>query len=631
LDGSVQSAVLRLLLVAICATACVKRPPPDPLATVVWDDTPLDWSTPVPATPVGGLAESGYIGSAGCEPCHAKLSASYARHSMARSGLRPLATLDAKWLARIFDTGAKTPIRHAKGGYSYRPLRQGARYYIEETLLGADGQPVRSWSQPITHSLSAGSYGLSFYSRQGKRLYHAPIDYFARIDRWDLDPAASGGNPRFSNSIGSFCISCHSDYPLRIAGSDDAFLDPLPAGVGCERCHGPGAKHAETTLREDIVNPARLPPPRRLDVCTQCHQSSGSELRADRHDFSYRPGEPMGAYRVNFVAEPVEPDRFRLLAHSERMVRSACFRASAGKLGCTSCHDPHKSSFDQPPAWWDGKCLACHKDAGHTCSDGKTERCAGCHMRAGPPSDVPLVTVTDHFIQKRPPPIRPGAAGKPRSLVAWHTLLGESLAGDDLLAIEAVALGKAGFTDEAMRLVPRALATRPRAPQIYEWLGSRYDKLGQKDNVRRARAQVVRIDRNSHQLLSYALAMLDAGTADAAEQAMQAIDRLLTIDPDDPSALEVKGMLLFRRGQTAAAEPLLRRAAQLGPMAARSHVALAALALRAGRQAEATSELEAARRIEPRDRWILEKLHAPADAGEPRITAATNWLPPEWR
>src|SRR5581483_5597750 len=272
-----------------------------------WPTAPLDWTRPLPVTPDGGLAEPGYVGSAACQPCHKKLFASYAKHSMASSGLRPLESLDARLLARIFDAGTATPVLHPRSGLRYRPLRKNGRYFIEELLLADDGTTLRSWAEPVTHSLSAGSYGLSFYFRKGERFYQFPIDYYARLGRWDLDPGASGGNFRFGRALDAFCISCHSDHPRRLAGSDEVFLGALPAGIGCERCHGPGARHLASLKREDIINPARLPPLRQLDVCTQCHLQERSQPRAGRHEFSFRPGEPLDAFRVNFVAETPEP------------------------------------------------------------------------------------------------------------------------------------------------------------------------------------------------------------------------------------------------------------------------------------------------------------------------------------
>ena len=42
-------------------------------------------------------------------------------------------------------------------------------------------------------------------------------------------------------------------------------------GVGCEACHGPGARHAETKARVDVVHPVKRSPEEALAVCGQCH------------------------------------------------------------------------------------------------------------------------------------------------------------------------------------------------------------------------------------------------------------------------------------------------------------------------------------------------------------------------
>jgi Flp pilus assembly protein TadD len=638
------------------ATSSSRALAPDPFAAVRWDDTPIDWTRAVPATPPGGLAEAGYVGSEACKPCHEALYGSFARHSMARSGLRPLASLDQKWLATIFDAAASQSIVSAHGDLSYRPYREGGKYFVEERMLAPDGKEVQSWVEPLTFALSAGSYGMAFYFRKGSRIYQAPIDYYAMRARWDMDPGAAEGNPRFSKSLDSFCISCHSDYPRRRVDVDDVFFDPMPRGIGCERCHGPGEKHVKSLLPGDIVNPAHLSSTRQLDVCAQCHQSSLATLRADRDEFSYRPGTPLDSFRVNYLGEPPEPDRFELLAHPERMVRSACFRGSGGKLTCTSCHDPHRSSFEQPAAWWDAKCDACHHD--HPCTEqpavraAQNDHCINCHMRRGSPPNLPLVTVTDHWIQRRPPPSRPEHA-HPQRLVAWSTVIGDPVSGDDLLAVRAVAEGRAdpSFAHDAARLTASALDRRPHVPRLYRGLASHFERLGEPQNAARAYAALLRFDPDERAaLFGYATAMQAAGSPGGDAEAMRAIDRLLALDPDDPGALEMKATSLFRNGKIDEAAPLFARAAAAGTTTAPSHVALAALALRAGRSKEAVAELEAARCIEPGDPWILSKLSdAYAAANDVARaaelaraqtyfhtqsrgpTSATRWLPAEWR
>lgn len=624
-------------------------PPPTPtaptLATVRFDSTPLDWSRPLPA---GTVAEAGYAGSAACQHCHAELYASFSRHSMARSGLRQIATLDRRWLARIFD-GAPA-VRHAPSGFSYRPLRRGERYFIEERVDDADGHRVQSQLRPLTHALSAGSYGMAFYFRSGGRLYQAPLDYYAAAARWDLDPGLVGGNPRFSKPLRTFCISCHADYPLRRAGTDQSFVDPLPTGIGCERCHGPGARHAATQRKSDIVNPARLPAARQLDVCAQCHLSSHQQLRAGRGEFDFRPGGVLDEVRVNFVAATPAPERLELLAHSERLLRSECWRRSDGKMTCTTCHDPHRSSFEQPASWWDGKCQSCHQQkrcsADAATRAQKGDHCARCHMRAGPPWNPTLVTTTDHWIQRRPPPLDTSRP-PPAPLIPWSALLGEARRGDDLPALATLALAEAGRADEAETRAVSIVDSAPRVPEFYDWLALRFMRAGRPASAIGAWSAALRLaPDNRGALLGFARATLDSPSGSG--PAMQALERLIALDPDDADALETAGVYLFRAGRVAEAMQRFARAAECGPSAAAPHVALAVMAERAGRADEAVRELEAARAIEPADAWILDKLaaaytHDAAHAeeiarakkyfldGKRGVTAATAWLPPAYR
>jgi hypothetical protein len=639
---------------AASSTASSSTPlgPGDPLAAIPLDGAAIDWSRPVPVTPAGGLAEPGYVGSEACKDCHKDVYASYARHSMARTGPRPLASVDPKLLARIFDTTAGQPVVHERSGFSYRAFRKGGEYFVEELVLGDDGARVDSWIQKLDYAYSAGSYGMAFYFRQGNRLYQIPIDYYPKAERWGIDPAAAENNPRFSKSLGAFCVSCHADYPRRPAGTDEVLLDPIATGVGCERCHGPGQKHVASLRAADIVDPARLPLARQLDVCTQCHESSESILRAGRGEFSYRPGEPLSAYRVNFVGEPPEPDRFILLAHPERMVRSACWKGSAGKLVCTSCHDPHKSSFEQPATWWDEKCNACHHD--RPCTEtpqaraAQSDHCVTCHMRSGPPSSPTLVTITDHWIQKRPPPIRPGV-DRPARLRSWPDLVGEPTMGD-LTAVEALAYASAGRDEDADRIAARVTGEGLRMPRFYDLVARHFEQADQPADAVRALRTLLSLDPDARgPLLRYARLMASHG-ADGTPEALHALDRVLAIDPGDPEALERKATLVLLDGRVDEAKPLFARAADAGPASGAAHVALSVLADKDGRAADAVAELEKARRIAPDDAWILDRLHdAYAKSGDAKRAAeldrarryftkrervrtdATRWLPPAWR
>ncbi|HEX7703667.1 MAG TPA: tetratricopeptide repeat protein, partial [Kofleriaceae bacterium] len=547
------------VVLAICLIACGDKREPhhdppapahiDPLDALHWDAAALDWTKPI-AQHARDL--SGFAGSAACQPCHAKIFASYQRHSMARTGMRPIASVDQAWIAKIFD--AATPVTHQRSGFNYTPVRRGKAYFVTETLLAKSGAAVASWDEPITHLFSAGSYGLAFYSERGGRLIHLPIDYYAKAARWDLDPMAFGGNPRIGVALDTYCISCHSDEPAR------RFSDPLPNGIGCERCHGPSKQHVTSLRPEDTVGPKQqLTARRQLEVCAQCHQSTFPVLRDGRDHFDFRPGEALDAMRVNFLADPAEQDRVKLLDHAERLVRSACWLGARDKLTCTTCHDPHTSSLDKDAAWWDGKCMQCHDRA--ACTDTKAHRdaagdhCTACHMRSGTTSNVPLVSVTDHWIQKRPPPIAPGPTQPPHSLVAWSMHVGEPVAD---AGASALAHADAGLTDEATRL---AIAAKPSAP-IYDLLATAYLARHHEREAGLAYRAALRLDPDdTDALFGYARVMLDQHQAG---EARHAFDRMLQLDPDDIAALETLGIDLYRGGDRAHASELFHRAAATG-------------------------------------------------------------------
>ncbi|MBV8762533.1 MAG: hypothetical protein JO257_34935 [Deltaproteobacteria bacterium] len=590
-------------------------PPPAAAASV-------DWSRPVPTSPPGGAREAGYVGAAECTPCHAKLSASYAHHGMARTGLRRLEDLDKAWLTTLFDGAA--PVRI--GDLSYRARRDGTHYAIEETR--PDGQ---TWVVPITHALGSGDSGLSFYTRVGDRFYQIPLDWFPERKTWGIDPGFTKTNLRFFVHLDATCIACHTDPPKRSLTADRVFFEPTPAGVGCERCHGPGATHVATQKREDIINPAKLTALQQIEVCAQCHQDNGSVYLPGKDVFGYRPGDPLDGFRRNYVRDPAEPDRVSLLEHPDRMTRSACFLKSAGKLTCTTCHDPHTSSRGQTAAHWRDRCNSCHAKQG--CTEKPAVRakngddCVACHMRRGPTADIPSVDIVDHWIQTRPPPVRPGRAGPPDHIVTWAAHLGASEPTDEAAGTLAIAYDLAGRGSDADRTADAAIAAGTHVPEVYELAAA---NLGAHHRTADAIAMLARAlafapDR-WRTLHDYALTCLDGHQPAEAEHAL---DRMIALDPNDQRALEVKGMILVLEGRRAEARPILERAANAGPAGGAAHVALAALALAAHDREGARRELEAARNIEPRDPWVLDHLGVAHESLPP--TRVSGWLPPDLR
>ncbi|MDD3310760.1 multiheme c-type cytochrome [Pseudodesulfovibrio sp.] len=73
----------------------------------------------------------------------------------------------------------------------------------------------------------------------------------------------------------SKCGMCHltgcNPYEKR-------FTEP---GVGCEACHGPGKRHAESEAPSDITTPGRDGSPA-LDTCRRCHNDRNNHAEAIR-------------------------------------------------------------------------------------------------------------------------------------------------------------------------------------------------------------------------------------------------------------------------------------------------------------------------------------------------------------
>jgi Flp pilus assembly protein TadD len=102
-------------------------------------------------------------------------------------------------------------------------------------------------------------------------------------------------------------------------------------------------------------------------------------------------------------------DRFIMASHADRMTRSECFRLSA-KLTCITCHNPHLPVHTVPEKHYADACRGCHTSTTmptHPQAQGKaiamaTANCIPCHMPKSGTTDIPHVTVTDHFIRKAP-------------------------------------------------------------------------------------------------------------------------------------------------------------------------------------------------------------------------------------
>jgi tetratricopeptide (TPR) repeat protein len=365
---------------------------------------------------------SGFVGSEGCM-CHADLYRSYQKVAMARSFYKPTRE------NVIESYSAKNTFFHAKSGYYYEMSERGAKFYQKRYQRNAEGRPVRVHEEEITYILGSGNHARSYLRHHSDgRITELPISWYSQEKRWGMSPGYDfQRHPDFSREIIHDCVFCHNSYPRLIpetASNEKFFPFELSLGIGCERCHGPGAEHialvqasaSREAIRKAIFHPGRATKQLQRDLCYQCHFVSGTQFakdrifKPDRNVFSYRPGKPLWSAIINLdYADKDRPtDEFKILHQGYRLEQSACFQMSRGEMTCTSCHNPHKVVEPENRAsYFRSKCLQCHKQDSckeiHVTRQQKKDDCTACHMWKRRPEDAVHTIFTDHKIQRIKP------------------------------------------------------------------------------------------------------------------------------------------------------------------------------------------------------------------------------------
>jgi Flp pilus assembly protein TadD len=511
-----------------------------------------------------------YVGDAVCARCHREIAEAYRGHPMGRS------------LAPVGGAEDGPPIGPAAGlpfeakGVRYDIERRDGRLVHKATRRDEHGSVLSEVQAEVRYALGSGTRGISYLIDRDGFLFQSPIAWFAQQRRWDISPGYGGPNPRpnFERAIQRECLFCHTSQVRSVSGTLNRYEPPIFEGhaIGCERCHGPGALHANrggASAEPDltIVNPARLAPALRESVCQQCHLQGWFRFPRAGHDsFDFRPGLPLHRFLAVFVREEGNPDKLELIGQVEQLESSGCFRASGGELGCVSCHDPHRLP---PPAakaqYYRGRCLQCHERRGCALpaaerrSRGPGEDCIACHMPRPAVEVVPHTVTTDHRI--------PRVAGTPAPRLAVPRM-GPGLPGEvipreyhwDLMTVEerrdaardrGVALEMAAQTLGAAPRLARLAAARA-VPLLEAAVRDRPDDL-------RARES-----------LAYALGMLDR-----LAEARHAYEQVLRVDPHRESTLPYLARALSALRQPNLAGAALREAIAVNPWRSDYRLALA--------------------------------------------------------
>lgn len=549
--------------------------------------------------PVGAASDSGkYVDPSVCATCHAAIADSFAKTGMARSFQR----LQAQNAVEDFGK----PFYHAASDTYLEMIERGGKYYQRRWQIGFDGRETNIDEKLVDFVIGSGDHVRTYVHRTDHNtLQQLPLSWYSeKGGYWAMSPGYDRPDYMGSVRVVNYpCMFCHNAYPKIPKGSEEAdavpeFLDPLPEGIDCQRCHGPGQQHVETGGRAAIVNPKRLSPERELEVCMQCHlQTTALSLphsiqRLDSGPFSYIPGQPMASFRLTFDRAGGEGDRFEIAHTAYRMRESQCFLQGGGKLRCTTCHDPHTAVAPD----YNRICRDCHTAAHNANAD-----CISCHMPKRRTDDVVHAVMTDHLIQRRPPPdlladkveVQETAATVYRGEVFPYY----PQAPGALYAALAQVHDGSNLQNGIPRLASLLEQYRPPEAGFYTALGNAYRSAGQlakalpwfEDAVNHAPASTI-VQRN------LGSAQMEMGQLATAEITLR---RVTVLVPGDAQAWSMLGQVLYREGKNQEGKAAFVRAIALDPEEPDVRSSFATFLLKEGDPAGAETEIREAIRIRP--------------------------------
>jgi hypothetical protein len=547
------------------------------------------------ASDKGGNPEmtSGYVGSRVCSGCHREIYRSYSQTDMGRSIREPAASL----LERI---PAPITVSDPNSKRQFEVSVQDGKLFQAEVLKNGDGKETFRDNHKIDWIIGSGANGFGAIFRRESYLFEAPLSFYSKTNSWALSPGYEFANYGFSRPILPGCIACHSGQPQAVPGGNGLFREPPfeELAVGCENCHGPGEAHLSEMVMSErhstesrrIVNPGKLSPWLADNICMSCHQTGDARVLQQGKTYrDFLPGVPLDRTLAILMVPPSRdnPLQSDLLEHYFSMTLSKCYRNSAGRLGCITCHDPHvQASSADAPAFFRSKCLSCHTEK--SCAvpvavrNRKTppDDCAGCHM---PKRDIKVIShsaLTNHRIVRdsgEPFPDVPASHQTP-GLIHLSAVPGQKNSVAPIILLEAYE---------------QIVASHPEYRQRYWDLARQLEKL-HSENIAVLKA-----------LADWAT---QQKTAQAGEKAVGYLNLAIQRGDTDPADYEELAKLMMEQGDTAKALAVLQRGLAVMPYDAEFYRLLGKGYLALKRNSEAQEILRKGSQIFPQDTGLRELL-----------------------
>jgi DmsE family decaheme c-type cytochrome len=232
-------------------------------------------------------------------------------------------------------------------------------------------------------------------------------------------PAAPAQQSAGAGYIGdATCLGCHDEQKKGYAGTMHARSDHprAPAAkLGCESCHGPGAKHVEETDNPALIRAfLKIPPREASETCLTCH-------RRDQHvlwESSAHDARNLSCVTCHSI-HAFKSEHAQLKTTTELQTCGTCHRdkiakldrsghmpVREGKMQCSTCHNPHGSTNVRMLRKGDSiaeTCTSCHADkrGPYLWEHAPTrDGCVTCHDPHGSSNERMLVAKPPIFCQR---------------------------------------------------------------------------------------------------------------------------------------------------------------------------------------------------------------------------------------
>jgi len=549
------------------------------------------------------LAPAAHAQVSVCAACHAEIAASFRKTGMGRSFYAMRAEAE---------TFPEKPYYHEASDSYFAMFERGGRVFQRRWQRGFDGKETNIEEKQVDFVLGSGNHAKTWLHLTTRgTLQQLPLGWYAEKGGYfAMNPGYDRPDyPGSTRAISYECMSCHNSYPKipaanREEGAEAKYLAPIPEGIDCQRCHGPGQEHAASSGKAAIVNPAHLAPERELEICMQCHLETTSRLlphsiqKHGRAPLSYVAGQPLAEFEVTFDRAGAKNRGVEVAGGAYRLRQSQCLLKSQGKLRCTTCHNPHDIPRGEAAlAQYNQVCAKCHGGA-HRAG----ENCVGCHMPKTRTDDAVHIVITDHWIQRAP------AAGDLTAekaetqetpatsyrgpVVPYYPTKVEALD-------EAVAQVRDGSNSQAglPRLASLIAQQRPVLAGFYIDLGEAYRAAGDPAGaIRSFEAALARSPQSLVILLKLANAQIEARQWASAEATLR---RATVRAPEDPLAWGLLGWAQWQQDKRAEGKAALEKAIKLDPEVPELHNYLGSLLMGIGDRTDAERAFREGVRIEP--------------------------------